>query len=105
MTIVAVRVTRRGVLVSRELIAALGNVQEVQIESRPDAVVITRKAARSDAWRVEILDKMKAAGLVEDLRWSQPVPISPETRAGVAAALSRGKPLSEIIMEDREEYA
>ena len=43
MTIVAVRVTRRGVLVSRELIAALGNVQEVQIESRPDAVVITRK--------------------------------------------------------------
>jgi len=105
MTIVAVRVTRRGVLVSRELIAALGNVQEVQIESRPDAVVITRKAALGDAWRVEVLDKMKAAGLVEDLRWPQPARVSPETRARVAEALSRGKPLSEIIMEDREEYA
>ena len=105
MTIVAVKVTQRGVLVSRELIAALGNVQEVQIESRPDAVVITRKAAHGDTWRAEALDKMKAAGLIEDLPWAQPISVSPETRARVAEALSRGKPLSEIIMEDREEYA
>ena len=47
---------------------------------------------------------MKAAGLVEDLRWPQPVPVSPEA-AHVCCTLSRGKPLSEVIMEDREEYA
>lgn len=103
MTIVAAKVTRRGVPVSRELIAALGNVQEVQIESRPDAVVITRKATQDDVWRAEVLDKMKAAGLVEDLPWPHPEPVSPETRIHMAEMLSRGKPLSEIVMEDREE--
>ena len=51
MTIVAVRVTGRCARCRAELIAALGNVQEVQIESRPDAVVITRKAALGDAWQ------------------------------------------------------
>ncbi len=105
MTVIATKVTPRGVLVPRKLIAALGDVQEVQIEGRADAVVITRRAVRDDARRSAIIQKMKAAGLVEDLPWPQPPTVSPEERARLAEKLSHGKPLSEIIMENREEYA
>jgi len=48
---------------------------------------------------------MKAAGLIEDLPWAQPPAISPEERARLAERLSHGKPLSEIIIEDRENRA
>ncbi len=105
MTIIAAKVTPRGVLVPRKLIAALGDVQEVRIEGRPDAVVITRKAEHDDAWRSDIIHKMKAAGLIEDLPWPEPPVVSPEARARLAEKLSHGKPLSELIIEDREEYA
>lgn len=105
MTVIAAKVTARGVLVPHKLIAALGNIQEVQIEGRADAVVITRKSARDDVRRAELIHKMKAAGLIEDLPWSEPPAVSPEARARLAEKLSQGKPLSAIIMEDREEYA
>lgn len=105
MMVIAAKVTPRGVLVPYTLIATLGNVQEVQIESRPDAVIITRKALRDDVRRSTITRKMKAVGLVEDLAWPDPPAVSLEERAHLAEKLSQGKPLSEIIMEDREEYA
>ncbi len=101
MTIVAAKVTPRGVLVPHKLIATLGNVQEVQIESRPDAVIITRKTVRDDTRRSDIIRKMKAAGLIEDMPWPEPPALSPEARARLAEKLSHGKPLSELIIEDR----
>jgi len=48
---------------------------------------------------------MKAAGLIEELPWPQPPRVSAEVRARLAEKLSHGKPLSEILLEDREEYA
>lgn len=105
MTIVAARVTSRGLWIPRALIAAWGNIHEVEIEGRPDAVVITPKSIHPDAQRAEILDRMKAVGLIEDLSWPQATSVASETRMHLAEVLSRGKPLSEIIMEDREEYA
>jgi hypothetical protein len=48
---------------------------------------------------------MKAAGLIEDLPWAQPREISSEERADLAKKLSQGKPLSQVILEDRESYA
>ncbi len=53
----------------------------------------------------QIVSEMKAAGLIEDLPWAQPQVVSSEERARLAKKLSRGKPLSEIIIEDREERA
>jgi hypothetical protein len=48
---------------------------------------------------------MKAAGLIEDLPSAQPLVVSSEERARLAKKLSHGKPLSEIIIEDREDRA
>jgi len=39
------------------------------------------------------------------LPWPQPPRVSAEVRARLAEKLSHGKPLSEILLEDREEYA
>ena len=105
MTIIAAKVSARGVLVPHEIIVALGNVEEVQIEGRPNAVIITRKTKHPDARRVDLIQRMKAAGLVEDLSWPEPPAVSPRARTRLAEELSHGKPLSELIMEDREEYA
>jgi len=69
------------------------------------ARVITPKSGRADAQRAEILGRMKAVGLIEDLLWPQATSVASETRMHLAEVLSRGKPLSEIIMEDREEHA
>jgi antitoxin component of MazEF toxin-antitoxin module len=105
-TVLAVKVTPQGVLVPRPLIAALGgDVEEVEIEQRSDAIIIKPKTKRASQLRAQILREMKAAGLIEDLSWEQPPVISPKERARLAKQLSHGKPLSEIIIEDREQPA
>lgn len=106
MTIVSAKVTPRGVLVPHTLIAAWGNVREVEIEKHADTVVIRpRLAETAAARRNQVIAKMKAVGLIEELPWPEPTGVSPEDRARLAEKLSQGRPLSELIMEDREEYA
>jgi hypothetical protein len=105
MTVVAAKVTARGVLVPRALIAAWGDVREVEIEKHADTVVIRPRPAEAAPWRGQVIGKMKAAGLIEEMPWPEPPVVSPEARARLAAKLSHGKPLSELIQEDREEYA
>ena len=106
ITVLAVKVTPQGVLVPRPLIAALGgDVEEVEIEQRSDAIIIKAKTKRASQLRAQILREMKAAGLIEDLTWAQPPAISSEERARLAKQLSYGRPLSEIIIEDRESHA
>jgi hypothetical protein len=48
-----------------------------------------------------IVDEMKAAGLIEELPWVAPTEVSAEVRACLAERLSHGRPLSELIIEDR----
>ena len=105
MTVVAAKVTPRGVLVPRALIATWGDLREVEIEQYADTVVIRPRPSEAAAWRDQMIDRMKIAGLIEDLLWPAPPAVSPEARARLAEKLSQGKPLSELIMEDREEYA
>ena len=104
-TVVDVKVTSQGVLVPRPLIASWGDVEEVEIEQHADAIIIKPKAQHPDRLRAQIVSEMKAAGLIEELPWTQPPAVSPEERARLAKKLSRGKPLSEIIIEDREDRA
>lgn len=99
---IAVKVTPQGVLVPRPLITAWGDVQEVEIEQRSNAIIIKPKANRANQLHAQIVSEMKAAGLIEDLLWPQPPVVSAEERARLAKRLSRGKPLSEIIIENRE---
>jgi hypothetical protein len=105
MTVVAAKVTSRGVLVPRALIAGWGDVREVEIEKHADTVVIRPRLSEAAPWRAQVISKMKAAGLIEEAHWPEPPAVSPEERVRLAEKLSHGKPLSELIMEDREEYA
>jgi len=103
--VVAVKVTPQGVLVPRPLITAWGDVQEVEIEQRADVIVIKPKANHASQLHAQIVNEMKAAGLIEDLPWAQPPVVSSEERTRLARKLSHGNPLSEIIIEDREDRA
>jgi virulence-associated protein VagC len=105
MTKVAVKVTPQGVLVPRPLIKAWGDVEEVEIEQRPDVLIITPKYRQADQTQARIVSDMRAAGLIENLPWAQPREVSAQERADLAKKLSQGKPLSEVILEDRESYA
>ena len=105
MTSVDMKVTSRGVLVPRPLLAAWGDVEEVEIEQREDAIIIKPKEYQGASVGEQIVRQMKADGLVETLPWKQPPTVSPEKRAELAEKLSRGKPLSEVIIEGREERA
>jgi hypothetical protein len=100
-----VKVTSQGVLVPRPLIQAWGDIQEVEIEQRPDAIIIKPKGQPASQLREQIIAKMKAVGLIEDLRWTAPPVVSPEERTRLAKTLGQGKPLSETIIEEREDRA
>ena len=104
---VIVKVTQEGVLVPRLLVRAWGDIQEVEIEQHNDALVIRPKADQdenSDA-RQRLLHEMRIAGIVQDLPWMQPADVSAEERARLAKKMSHGQPLSQVILEDREERA
>jgi hypothetical protein len=87
------------------MIRAWGNIQEVEIEQRPDAVIIKPKTTSVGGLRDLVISEMKAAGLVEELPWTQLPQVSARDRAHLAEKLSHGSPLSDVIIEDREEYA
>ncbi len=101
---IEVKVTPEGVLIPRPLLPAWEDVEEVEIERYGDTIVIKPK---SDDVKVRdrIVREMKNEGLIETLPWVQPPPVSPEERARLAERMSRGKPLSEIIIDEREERA
>jgi membrane protein involved in colicin uptake len=110
-----IRVTSKGVLVPRYLLSDWGNIKEVHVEQCADHIVIKPGAVhagdqravsqRADSQRAEILDKMKAEGLIEEVEWSHVQVVSSQDRARLAQKLSQGKPLSQIILEDREDYS
>ena len=106
MTAIAAKMTSRGVLVPRSIMAAWGNISEVEIELQGDLVVI-KPSQTHDGRQVrrELINRMKAAGLVEDLPWESGTSISDSDRARLAKMFGTGKPLSEIIIEDREQSA
>lgn len=105
MKSIDVKVTSRGVLVPRRLLAAWGDIEEVEIEQHEDVIIIKPKQPQEASAVEQIVREMKAAGLVETLPWEQPPTVSPEERAELAEKLSRGKPLSQVIIESREERA
>ena len=99
--IIQAKVTSQGVIIPRSLLAAWGEVEEVAIEWHGDAIVIKPKPVRVRDLHAEIVREMKAVGLIEELSWTRPPAVSAEERARLAKKLSHGKPLSEMIIEDR----
>jgi len=99
------KVTKEGVLIPRSLLDAWDEVETVEIEQHADALVIKPKPNEVASMHDSIIREMKAEGLVETLSWEQPPAVSPEERARLAKQLSRGRPLSVLILESREDYA
>jgi hypothetical protein len=102
--VVDVKITPEGVLIPHPLLEAWGDIQEVEVEQRADALVVKPKADLGQL-HDRIVNEMKAIGLIEELPWEPPVGVSAEVRASLAEKLSHGRPLSELIIEDREEHA
>jgi hypothetical protein len=98
-----IKVTNQGVLVPRPLLQAWGDIEEVEVEQRPDAIVIKPKSPALARSREQMLKEMKAAGLIQELHGTPPPKVSAKERARLAKKLGQGKPLSEIIIEDRED--
>lgn len=97
--------TSEGVLIPRSLLPAWEDIKEVEIERRGDSILIKPKASGDERVRDRIVRKMKNAGLVETLPWAQPPMVSSEERARLVEKLSRGEPLSESIIAEREDRA
>jgi hypothetical protein len=102
---ITVKVTPEGIMVSHPLIDAWGDAPELEIEQVADALVIKPKAKDVNQAEDRIVDEMKAAGLVEALPWAQPPVVPLEERARLAEKLGRGRPLSELVLAERDERA
>jgi hypothetical protein len=87
------------------LLKAWGDIQEVEVEQRADAIIIKPKEKPQAVRHEQVIAKMKAAGLIDELPWAPSRGVSEQERAELAQALGEGKPLSEIIIEDREDRA
>lgn len=99
------KVLDEGVLIPHPLLEDWGDIQEVEIERRAGALVVKPKAESSSRLHDRIIDEMKAAGLIEELPWTPHPEVSTQARARLAEKLSQGRPLSELILEDRGESA
>ncbi len=103
--VVDVKITDEGVPIPQPLLEAWGDIQEVGIEQRADALVVKPQAESSRGLYDLIVEEMKAAGLIEELPWTPPLAVSVDARARLTEKLSHRQPLSELILKDREERA
>jgi hypothetical protein len=102
MTTLSLTVTEDGLRLPRELFKRLG---EVEVIEREDYVLIKPKAAPEPAsdLRPRVRSALVAAGLAATPDWPVPGVITTEDRARLAQALSVGKALSEVIIDERNE--
>jgi len=96
-TLTAVKVIDEGLLIPHEAYESFGEIEVVRMS---DSIVIQPKYKP----REQIIQVLHKTGLL--LRQQQTLPespVSPEERAELARKFSAGRPLSEIIIEEREE--
>jgi len=89
------------VLIPRTLLAAWGDVEEVEIEQRVDAIIVMPKESQSASASDQMVRDMNADSLVATLPWKQPRTLSAEKRTELVEELGRGRLLSEVIIEGR----
>ena len=91
-----VQMTEQGLLVPQALLQHWGEVEVVQ---RPTYIII--KPRQSENQPEQLIQEMKAAGLIVELQAAPPPVVTPPERAALAHRLSQGRPLSEIVIEER----
>ncbi len=100
-TPLAVQTTAQGILIPR---AAFQDWGEIEVLQEKDRIVIQPKPPAPVQEREAITQALREAGLLDEPKVAPDLPlISDEKRAELAKKLSVGRPLSEIIIEDRED--
>ena len=102
-TTIAVRITKKGLLVPRDALDELG-AEELEAVRQGGTIVIRPKSAAPDE-RTCVRQVLRDAGLLYEPEWECPGTVSPEERARLAQGLGRGQALSELIIADREDRA
>ncbi len=101
-TSIAARVVPQGLLIPR---AAIQEWLErgVEVVKDKERIVIQPKPAPVTE-RERVLQILEASGLLVKPQWEPTSPpVSPAERAELAKKFSVGRPLSEIVIEEREE--
>jgi virulence-associated protein VagC len=100
MSTIAVQITEQGILLPRAAYQDWGDVEVIREEQR---IIIRPKAATVRQERELAVQALREDGLLATLNWEATYPpTSLEERAELAKKLSAGRPLSEIIIEERE---
>ena len=98
------RVTEDGLRLPRQLFQQLGEVEVIQ---RDEYILIKPKSplAPGDDISTRVRAALREAGLLVAPGWPPPPVVPAARRAELARKLSLGRPLSEIVMEDRADRA
>lgn len=101
--VINVQVTSQGALIPHSLVAEWTEVEVIKLERQ---LIVRPKHLPEQQEREAIVRALRQANLTSPLADSlsqQAAPVSPERRAELAQALAVGKPLSEIVIEERAE--
>ena len=94
-----VKETPAGLLLPRKLYERLG---EIEIVEQPDPILIRSKAAAPSSLRDRAVEVLRQAGLLVELGWEDPPPVSAEERAELARRLGQQGSLSDVVIQERE---
>jgi hypothetical protein len=100
---IPLQVTENGLLIPHEVLGelGLGELEAVREEGR----IVIQPRSQSVDERVRVGHVLRAAGLLYELDWEQPRPVSEKERARLASKLSSDSPLSEMTIAEREDRA
>ncbi len=98
-TTIAVQMTPQGLLIPH---AALGDWDKVEVWRENQRIIIQPQALSPVQERELVIQALRKDGLLVEMV-GEPLapPVTPEERAELAKKLSVGRPLSEIIIEER----
>jgi hypothetical protein len=100
---IAVQMTPEGLLVPH---AAVAGWTEIEVIKRDQQIVIRpKRVSAQQEWEtmVQALRQARLTSPLADTLSQQAAPISPARRAELAQAMAVGRPLSEIVIEERAE--
>ena len=101
-TTITLRKTSQGWLIPR---TALGDWDRQELEAvwEEEQIVIRPKAAITGGTHSEVRQILREAKMLYEPDWELPPAVSPEERAELAKKLAGDPPLSEIIINDRQD--
>jgi hypothetical protein len=76
-------------------------VREIEIVEQPNAILPSKEAAPSSV-RDRASEVLRQAGLLVELGWEEPPPVSDRERAELTRRLGQQGSLSEVVIQERE---